>query len=314
MKKPNFFILGAPKCGTTALFHYLAGHPNVFVPAVKEPYFFASDITFRHARYQDERAYRSLFEGATDGHLAVGEASVWYLFSDVAAERIREFDSDARVIVMLRNPVDMFRSLHNQMITNLWEDELDPERAWRLQPERRRGAHVSGLCDDPRLLLYGQTCALGAQVDRLLTVFPADQVRMILYDDLVSDPREMYEGTLRFLGLPEEGRSDFPLVNVAHAPRSLKLARLHQRIDRAIASRPVLRPAQALLAPLRPASRSIRRLNDRPTRKRQISARFREELRDFFEADVNRLAAVVGRDLSHWKATDDLESPHGSIP
>ncbi|MCP4662264.1 MAG: sulfotransferase domain-containing protein, partial [bacterium] len=161
MKRPDFFIVGAPKCGTTALYHYLSEHPQVFLPEFKEPHFFAEDLSTPD-HICSEQEYLELFLPAGDEHRAVGEGSVWYLFSSTAARRIREFAPEAKVIVMFRSPVEMFVSLHNQMMASLYEEERDPERAWALQEARRRGEHLGELCEEPRVLQYGEVCRLGA--------------------------------------------------------------------------------------------------------------------------------------------------------
>ena len=139
-RRPNFFILGAPKCGTTALSEYLREHPRAFVSQPKEPHYFCGDFDYYYAPGQrSEEHYLRLFDAATDDHLAVGEASVWYLYSADAARNIAAFDPATRVIVMLRNPVDLVPSLHSQLLYMLDEDEPDPARAWELQEARRRG-------------------------------------------------------------------------------------------------------------------------------------------------------------------------------
>lgn len=99
MKEPNFFIIGAPKCGTTSLAHWLAQHPEVFMSPVKEPHYFSTDFPLTSWRDPDD--YHSLFEGADTHHKAVGEASVWYLRSREAVPQIEAHYPGARYIVML---------------------------------------------------------------------------------------------------------------------------------------------------------------------------------------------------------------------
>ena len=90
--KPNFFIVGAPKCGTTAMFSYLSRHPEIFVSQRKEFNYFCDDLTFRNAaglfRYTGIDDYLAHFSG-WNGQKRIGEASVWYLYSSRAAENIR---------------------------------------------------------------------------------------------------------------------------------------------------------------------------------------------------------------------------------
>lgn len=113
MRRPNTFIVGAPKCGTTALSTYLSEHREVFLSDPKEPNYFCSDLPERQVVSQMED-YLTLFEGALDGHSVVMEASTWYLVSRVAVANIMEFEPRARLIVMVRNPIDLVHSLHWQ--------------------------------------------------------------------------------------------------------------------------------------------------------------------------------------------------------
>jgi hypothetical protein len=113
--KPNFFIVGAPKCGTTALYEYLQPHPRIFLSRIKEPHYFARDLG-SYPRIKTAQEYAGIFAESTSEHLALGEASVYYLRSAVAIPLIREFNPAARLIAMFRNPVDMVYSLHSQLL------------------------------------------------------------------------------------------------------------------------------------------------------------------------------------------------------
>ncbi|MFQ5570582.1 MAG: sulfotransferase, partial [Rhodothermales bacterium] len=121
MCRPDFFIVGAPKCGTTAMFRYLQEHPEIYLPK-KEFHHFGSDL--RPPNYQgrnrDRAVYLSLFAGVTT-EKRIGEASVWYLYSKKAAREIKAFAPEADVIIMLRNPVEMMYSLYSLF---LWVRDL----------------------------------------------------------------------------------------------------------------------------------------------------------------------------------------------
>src|SRR5437667_5641216 len=105
IRLPNFFIVGAPRCGTTALYTYLRQHPDIFLPETKEPHYFNRDMNSGGA-IRDHKEYLSLFAGA-QGRARVGEASVYYLSSAYAAREISKVCPGAKIIVMLRNPVDV---------------------------------------------------------------------------------------------------------------------------------------------------------------------------------------------------------------
>src|SRR4249920_1791560 len=127
MRRPNLFIVGAPKCGTTSLHQYLSQHPQVFMSRLKEPHYFARDIENRStwcARSFEE--YLRHFEDARD-HVIVGESSTWYLYSHVAAQAIKECIHDVFIIAMIRNPIDAMYSLHGQFLWTGNEDILSFE-------------------------------------------------------------------------------------------------------------------------------------------------------------------------------------------
>ena len=137
--KPNFFIVGAPKCGTTALYRYLRLHPNIYMPAKKEPHFFAQDLgSYPAIKTMDQ--YSALFAGAEPRHTGIGEASVYYLRSTVAIPNIRAFNPEARLIAMFRNPVEMVHSFHSQLLYWSEESVTDFEAAWRLAGSPPRGS------------------------------------------------------------------------------------------------------------------------------------------------------------------------------
>src|SRR5215210_6007139 len=195
--RPNFFIVGAPKCGTTALYEYLRPHPNIFMSELKEPHFFARDLG-TYPKIKTLEDYTRLFEGATEEHLRVGEASVYYLRSAVAAANIREFNPAAKIIAMYRNPVDMVYSFHSQLL--YWSEEIEPdfETAWRLQERRSRGLDLPPRSRGAFLLQYADVGRFGSQTERLLSVFPPSQVKLILYDDFTASPQRIYDEVIAF--------------------------------------------------------------------------------------------------------------------
>lgn len=140
MKKPDFFIVGAAKCGTTAMYEYLKEHPEIFMPEdAKEPNYFGSDMNYKSSRLTEEQ-YLSLFSDAKN-EKRIGEASVWYLYSKLAASEIKEFCPSARIIIMLRNPVDMLYSLHSELFYGADEDIEDFKTALNAEEVRKKERH-----------------------------------------------------------------------------------------------------------------------------------------------------------------------------
>jgi hypothetical protein len=294
MVGPNFFILGAPKCGTTALAGWLAEHPQVFMAPIKEPHFYSTDLGNRRVRTRD--AYRRLFRGAGRNHRAVGEASVWYLFSDSAVPNLLADHPDARCIVCLRNPVTMAPSLHNQHVRAGNENQPDFARAWALQEARGRGEDVPRLCPDSQLLQYGPACSLGSQLARLYARIPRERVLPLVLDDLLADPAAEYRRTLAFLGLADDGRRAFPVVNAAGTRRSATLQRTLRALGR-------LRIALRLPRLGTGLTTSLARYNQRPSPVPAPDAATQAELARYFAPEIERLETLLERDLGAWKGS-----------
>ena len=297
--RPNFFIVGAPKCGTTALYEYLRPHPNVFMPEVKEPHFFAKDLG-TYPRIKTDEEYAGLFAAATDQHLRIGEASVYYLRSSVAIPNIRQFNPEAKIIAMFRNPVDMVASMHAQLL--YWSEETvaDFEEAWRLQDRRRQGHDIPRRSRGAFLLQYGEVGRFGTQVQRLLATFPRSQVKLILYDDFAASPQAVYDDVIAFLELPHDGRTEFPRINENKRVRlpwlrnfyrkpPPPLRRAVQRIKQVIGSDAVSSVKERIVS-----------ANTVWEGREPLSPPFRAELVEAFRPEVELLSRLVGRDLSHW--------------
>lgn len=288
-RRPNLFVIGAPKCGTTALCQYLAAHPRIFMCNPKEPHYFNRDFDRRYAGSLD--FYLSLFDAARPEHRWRAEGSTAYLFSHVALARIVEFDPRARFVAAVRNPVEMIQALHAQRLRDFTEEVMDFETALDLEARRRQGERIPAACPDRKLLAYRAFCLVGAQLRRAYSVVPPTQLHIIVYDDLVSDTRRVYEDVLRFLNLEFDGRAEFPHVNPR---RHFRFGRIERGLRTVKAAReryglPGGFGVHALINRFNLGSAS------RPPRPEVL-----DELRAFFADDVALLSTLLRRDLSHW--------------
>lgn len=297
--QPNFFIVGAPKCGTTALYEYLRPHPNIFMPEVKEPHFFARDLG-TYPRIKTPQAYADIFAGRTAQHLQVGEASVYYLRSTVAIPNIREFNPSAKLIAMFRNPVEMVHSLHSQLLYVAEESEPDFETAWRLQDRRRRGLDLPPASRGSFLVQYREVGQFGTQTERLLSTFPASQVKVILFDDFAASPKQVYDELIEFLAIPHDHRTAFPRIN------DNKRARLSWLKNFARKPPPGLRTAIRSLKQavggdgISSVKKRLVALNTVKEKRSPLSPEFRAELVEAFREEVALLSRLLDRDLRHW--------------
>lgn len=291
MKRPNFFIIGAPKCGTTSMAAWLSEHPRIYISPEKEPHYFSEDMD--KDRDRKLSSYESLFEEADDQHIAVGEASTHYLFSQVAVPNILEYTTDAKFIVMLRNPVEMAYSLHEQKVYEANEHVKDFERAWRLQEERKQGRNISKWCVDPQLLQYGSICRLGEQLDRLYSIVPKERVHIILMDDMKQDTLLEYQRTLEFLEVPDDGRTVFPVYNPAKVRRSDLMSKVVKLI---YLTRRRLKIPSLHTGILN----KINQLNTKERPRKSLTPEMMTELKNYFRDDVYKLSKLLDRDLTSW--------------
>lgn len=302
--KPNFFIVGAPKSGTTALYHFLRQHPEIYMPEAKEPHFFGSaDEPEVASRSLEE--YLDLFRCGA-GKPRVGEASVYYLYSKRAARRIHEFDPGARIIIMLRNPVEMIPSLHHQRVYSDNERLTDLDEALAAEAPRKRGEiKIPRKTHNPHALFYRDVGRYSVQVQRYLDVFPREQVHIILFDDFVADLPGVYRRTLEFLGVDPAFRPKFERVNDSQSIRSHSVRRwLERPLDKG--------RLRGLVPFRRRLYESVRRWNTVAGLKPQVTERQRSFLRREFAEDIRILSSMIGRDLSPWLSAEPDERPRRS--
>ena len=292
MKQPNFFILGAPKCGTTSLASWLGEHPNIFMCRPKEPRFFDTDLKVP-GRPRSVAQYESLFRLARREHQAVGEGSSGYLMSKDAVPAILRYCPSARFIVCLRNPVEMALSVHAHLFRAGMETEGKFERAWALQAHRKRGQCLPPLCHDAQLLQYGNVCTLGRQMERLFGLVPRERVLCILLDDMSNDPGREYLRALALLGVGDDRRRDFPTKNVRRLPRSPLLAQAVYAVRLAKASLFGIHPGTGLGA-------AFQKCSSRAPESRTVPPQIKAELQAYFKQDIELLGRLLQRDLSHW--------------
>jgi hypothetical protein len=292
---PDFFIIGHHKSGTTALYEMLRRHPQVFMPELKEPRWFARDLRgpFESPNSnlpQTLEEYLALFAPAGPGQTA-GEASPSYLRSRLAAGEIAELVPAARCIAILREPAAFVRSLHLQLVQEHVESERDLRRA--VQGERlERDGHT--------ILRYSDHIHYVEQLERYRRHFPAEQLLVLIYDDFRADNEVTVRGVLRFLEVDDT----LPVAELDANPSvSLRMTGM----DRAVAT--LQRRNGAL-------KRGARALVPEPVRRRAIGGfrrrviygraepvdeRVTAELRARYAGEVRALSEYLGRDLvSLW--------------
>ncbi len=315
---PDFFIVGHQKCGTTALYLMLKRHPQVFMPELKEPRFFAPELRSR----SEQRRRQSRLPETLEDYLAlfaparpeqrVGEATPTYLRSPSAAARIAEVAPAARIVAILREPADFLRSLHLQGVHNHLETETDLRRALALEGARREGRNIPRRSHSVEALLYSDHVRYVEQLRSFHAAFPEEQVLVLIYDDF----RAANEATLRrVLGFLEvDDTPPVETVRTATLP-AVRSGPLHQLAYAARVARrnpEAVGPLARALGALTPAlkrSDAVRAVWSRVvyTPARPPDGQLVLELRRRFKGEVQALSEYLGRDLVSLWGYDELE-------
>jgi hypothetical protein len=309
-RAPDFFIVGHPKCGTTALYEMLRRQPGIFMPALKEPQFFAGEMRVgaRPAHLPDTlEEYLALFDGARPDQLR-GEASPSYLRSHTAARAIAELQPAARIVAILREPASLLRSVHLQFVQAAIETEHDLRKALELEPERREGRKLPRHGFWPLALQYSEHVRYVEQLRRYHDAFGPEQVLVLIYDDFRADNEGTVRQVLRFLGIEDALPVQALEANSTVAARSRTLHELVHTV--AVGRGPVTRALKQSLtaltpdAPRRRALHALRRrlvYGEPPAVDEELMA----ELRHRYRGEVVALSEYLHRDLAGLWGYDD---------
>lgn len=283
------------------MYEYLAQHPAVFMSVRKEPRYFSPDLdsgSDLDGRWftRDLSDYLANFRGARDETI-IGESSVGYLQSTESAGLINEFAPGARILIMLRDPVDMIQARHRQRVWSQREDITDLGEAIAAEPDRKAGRRVPRGATHIKGYQYRQACTMAPQLRRYLDVFGADRVRVVLLEDMADDPLGVYRGVLEFLGVdPGFVPPRMGVLNRSKVPRNSWLRRLFHPLRGVRRRLKLVLPTavqRAIALPLR-----LRRLNVRQTPRAPLPRELEEELTRYFAPDVAALSKLLGRDLA----------------
>ncbi len=308
--EPNFFIVGAARCGTTSLFEALGRHRDVYCCPVKEPNYFAFDFAAEPGILEDARrrgvlisrplgkiiapprvalttdyaAYAHLFD-RWEGQLAVGEASTAYLPSRVAAQAIAGRFPAARIVIVLRDPVARARSdylMHLQLggAIGTFRETVAPE----LEAIRRGAIAARGIV---RSGFYSP------QIRRYLTHFRREQILFLLFEELVRNSRRALERVLEHLGVDPRPAGEIALgwENRSRVPRFPGLNRWAEKTGR--------RTSVLRFVP-RPMRHGMRAIFYRAGEPPAVEEGDRASLLEWFRDDIAATARITGIDLSHW--------------
>ena len=310
------FIVGAPRSGTTTLSRMIEAHPQILFPFVKEPHFF-SQFDFRgldeaELRERIQTDYLEHYFGdATPGRNIGADGSVSYLYAPEQLEPVLKLWPESRFVVGVRDPLTLLPSLHRRLLWTGDENIRRFEDAWTAIPDRAAGRRIPWSAMDPRFLRYDQAARLGTYVERLFNAVGRERCMVSVFDDLVADPDAQYRRLIAFAGLRPQPVPAIRAERESMGVRSLFIQKLLKR------------PPRPLLRYL--ASRQFRnrfdKTDDQPGKnppdrislrrriiewnkvdepKRPVPLPVQREIQASFQDEVDKLGALIGRDLGHW--------------
>ncbi len=308
---PDFFIVGHHKSGTTALYEMLRRHPEIFMPAVKEPRFFASDLrpltSVAHTETLD--GYLSLFEPARADQRA-GEATPLYLLSRTAASAIAAAAPAARIVAILREPASFLRSLHLQFVQAHVETESDLRKAIALEDARRQGKDLPKGLRRPQMLMYSEHVRYVEQLRRYQAAFAPEQVLVLVYDDFREDNEATVRTVLRFLDVDDSAPIEVVEANPTVHVRSVRLNHLVRGlyVGRGAVGGAVNGAAKALM-PRKARRRALEAVHRHLVYRapRPPDEELMLELRRRFKSEVEELSEHLNRDLVSLWGYDELD-------
>ena len=318
---PNFFVIGAPRSGTTSLYEYLDAHPNVFMSTVKEPDFFIhpsltlahppggterADLDVDAARFdelaQEVQNYRSLFAGAA-GQARIGEASAVYLGNPIAPWHLRGYVPDAKLIAVLRNPTERAFShlVHGKRVyadygrtDAIGTEGTSIDEAFEAAVETAlRDGPFEETKSDPEV--WVQSGFYHMHLTRFLSYFPAEQLKVFLFEDLTQQPRELMREVFAFLGIDDTFQlPTTEAFNASVVPRNQRLFSMFTTKNA------VFRKAKALAPPKMRAFATRTRNRLLGSSKPPLDTGLGSKLDAIYREDILALQDHLGRDLSGW--------------
>lgn len=303
MKKPNLFIVGHPKSGTTALYNFLRQHPDIFMSPIKEPCFFCkdlireSDLFHTQKRFylddwsREQAAYLLLFADAKREKI-IGECSTSYLYSKVAAAEIHKFNPHAKIIILLREPVSLLYSLYSQRLLTARENVNDFKTSISLEKQRKLGQDIPSTIKHPSALFHSERIKYCEQVVRYYDLFGKSDVKVVIYEVFKENNKVIYDEIVNFIDVNTNFVPKFDQYNISKKPRFvllnkwLKNSALIRKLKNII--------PQSVWQKITPQINKalLKRDPHKP-----LDPEFRRELMTEFKPEVIKISELLGIDL-----------------
>lgn len=300
-KIPNLFLVGSGKCGTTTLYDYLNQHPDVFMCSPKEPAYFCQDIhkesdEFHKKQkfffFRSEPEYMNLFTPAKSQKVR-GEASTLYFISKVSAKNIHGFNPQAKIVISIRNPVDLLYSIHGEYVLRFRENIQDFYEALAAEKTRRNGENIPEMAPAPSILFYSEYVKYSSHIQRYLDWFDKEQVKVIIYEEFKENNDKVIQDLFKFIHVD-------PDINIEsknyRSSRKIK----SKLLKSALASPYVSQLPKKIIKGKRYYKwrSSFYKFAAKDEPRPQLQPKFIKELMEKYKEEVKKTERLLNRDLS----------------
>lgn len=301
MKKVNLFIIGTPRTASSTLYFYLKQHPEIFMSHPKQPNYFNKDQVEEARNYMSknkifpftlsEKEYEKMFKDSKNEKV-IGEATVNYIYSNVAAEEIKKYNPDAKIIVTFREPISFLKSFHNQLFFTAVEDEFNFERALMLEEDRKNGKYIPKNARFPSQLYYNDMIQYTKHLKKFYELFDEKQIKVIIYEDFKKDNIKVLKEIFEFL---EVNPNFEPELTYLNAQKKLKSAKL-QKVSAFVSSWYKLIYKTLPGSVYQIVKKNYEKLMKSKS-KDDISSELKMRLKQKYKPEVEKLSEFIGRDL-----------------
>tara|TARA_B100001175_G_C19436250_1_gene603721 strand:+ start:357 stop:1250 length:894 start_codon:yes stop_codon:yes gene_type:complete len=289
---PHFLIVGAPKCGTTALHNYLSQHPDLNL-SPKEIHFFGKDLGYKVKR-PSLSEYQSYFKEKGLN----GDGSVWYLYSDTIYQELNNLEIKPKIIVLLRDPVEVTYALHSQNIVDANENITNFEEALKLEDTRKAGRNLPPNIDPPRTIYYKETANFLPRIKKLQENIPNEDIFIGLQTDLKNNTIDFIKAIERFLGIKHFEKYSLERIN---ENKAVKHPKINQFIKNPGSFKTKLFRSFVPNKRLRKwAVEKIYESNLKHTKRKKLSEKTKLELKQHFKKNNDLLNRIINKDISSW--------------
>mgnify|MGYP001206168595 CR=1 FL=1 len=293
MGVPNLYIIGAPKCGTTSLCHYLAQHPKIYLPERKEPYYLANDLNWVSGwGVTSQLEYEALYNSKRKYQI---DASTWYLYSRSARKVLSEIEG-VKIIICLRHPVNFMESLWWHMRSRGKDTSKNLKKSLVKEIDIKNGSNFRP-APHARAIMYRENANFAKYVKLFLDEFSPSQIKIIFLEDLSLQLDDTMTELFSFLDLKPLTENRKMILNESFDGKYLSLRTLlnYSSFTRNILSDKRYNSIRVCM------KKSLQLLNlHRPVKRIRLSYEEWETLTLSFSDEIKELSTLVNKDLEHW--------------